>query len=141
MVQQEQAAPKAIGAAAKGRATPPTCSLIPVGCPQVWASGNPKHPGDTWVLHLIWRCLEMRRNPNECWAGRRYGEGQGFIEALHFHLISLLIARMVQELLNLRQVIRFCAAVVVLNLLGSILVFVHLSVCFLCTEGKSWLDY
>jgi len=83
----------------------------------------------------------MRRNPNECWAGRRYGEGQGFIEALHFHLISLLIARMVQELLNLRQVIRFCAAVVVLNLLGSILVFVHLSVCFLCTEGKSWLDY
>lgn len=56
MVQQERAAPKAIGAAAKGRASPPTCSLIPTGCPQVGqvcASGNQKHPGDARLLDLI----------------------------------------------------------------------------------------
>lgn len=58
--------------------------------------------------------------------------------ALHFHLICLL---MVQVLLNLEQVLRFCSVVVASDPLGSISVFIHLFVCFLCTEGKSWLDF
>ena len=69
------------------------------------------------------------------------GKVRDSLSALHFHLICLLIVMMVQELLNVGQVLGFCSVVVVLDLLRSILDFVHLFVCFLCTEGKSWLDF
>lgn len=63
------------------------------------------------------------------------------LSALHFHLICLLIVTMVQVLLNLEQVLWFCSVVVASDPLGSTPVFIHLFACFLCTEGKSWLDF
>lgn len=69
------------------------------------------------------------------------GKARDSLSALHFHLICLLIIMMVQVLLNLEQVLRFCSVVVASDPLGSIPVFIHLFVCFLCTEGKSWLDF
>lgn len=87
VVQQEWAASKALCAVAKGKTSLPACSLTPTACPQVgWVceSGNPKHPGDTWGLLLIWQSLEMRRASDDCWVGRRYGKGQEFIVCFAF---------------------------------------------------------
>lgn len=144
VIEQEWAAPRATDAVSKGRTSPSTCSLIPTGHPQVGQvceGGNSKHLGDTLVLDSIWRLLGMRRNPNEYWIGRRYGECQRFIECFVFTPCLLIKCNDGARAAKYGTGSQFFPLVVVSDLFENILVFVHLFVCFLCTEGKRWIDF
>lgn len=69
------------------------------------------------------------------------GNVRDSLNVLHLHLVYLLIVMIVHELLNLGQILFFFLLLVVSDLFESILVFVDLFVCFLCTEGKAGLIF